>query len=57
MARVEKLKLDQGTGKIEDYLTAQAQQLRGETAYWQGLYARETALDYFEFVTGGGRQP
>jgi outer membrane protein len=57
VARVEKLKLDQGTGKIEDYLTAQAQQLRGETAYWQGLYARETAWDYFEFVTGGGQQP
>ncbi len=57
VARVEKLKLDQGTGKIEDYLAAQAQRLRGETAYWQGLYGLQTAWDYFEFVTGGGRQP
>lgn len=57
VARVEKLKLDQGTGKIEDYLAAQAQRLRGQTAYWQGLYALQTAWDYLEFVTGGGQQP
>jgi outer membrane protein TolC len=54
VARVEKLKLDAGTGKVEDYLTARAQQLDGETGYWQGLYGLQSAYDYFALVTGTG---
>jgi outer membrane protein TolC len=54
VARVERLKLDQGSGRVEDYLAARAQELGGETAYWQGLYAFQTAIDYRNFVTGKG---
>lgn len=53
VARVEKLELDQGTGRIEDYLAAKASELRGETAYWQALYALQNANDYAAFVRGG----
>lgn len=54
VARVEHLKLEQGTGKIEDYLLAKAQELAGETAYWRGLYGLQSAVDYLAFVTGQG---
>jgi outer membrane protein TolC len=54
VARVEHLKLEQGSGRIEDYLAARAQELAGDTAYWQGLYALQTAVDYCNFVTGKG---
>jgi len=56
VARVEHLKLEQGAGKMEDYLTARAQQMQGETAYWQGLYALQSAADYVEFVSAQGGQ-
>ncbi len=56
VARVEHLKLEQGTGRMEDYLTARAQELQGETSYWQGLYALQNAVDYFHFVTARGGQ-
>lgn len=52
VARVEKQKLDQGTGRIEDYLAAKVSELRGETAYWQALYAVQNANDYAAFVRG-----
>ena len=51
VARVERLRLDQGTGKVEDYLSARSQELQGETAYWRALYALQGAEDYMEFVT------
>ncbi len=51
VARVEKLKLEQGTGKVEDYLAARTQELSGETAYWRGLYSLQSAADYMDFVT------
>jgi outer membrane protein TolC len=54
LARVEHLKMEQGSGRVEDYLTARAQELGGETAYWQGLYALQTAFEYRQFVTGTG---
>jgi len=54
VARVERLKLEQGSGRVEDYLAARAQELAGETAYWQGLYALQSASDYRNFVTGKG---
>lgn len=54
VARVERLKLEQGSGRVEDYLAARAQELAGETAYWQGLYALQTAVEYRNFVTGKG---
>lgn len=57
VARVEKLKLDAETGKIEDYLAARAQQLEGETGYWQALYALQSAQDYLALVTGNGGRP
>lgn len=57
VARVEKLKLDAGTGKVEDYLAARAQELEGETGYWQGLYALQSAYDYLALVTGTGGTP
>jgi len=56
VARVEHLKLEQGTGKMEDYLTARAQEMQGETSYWQGLYALQNAADYVDFVTAQGGQ-
>jgi outer membrane protein TolC len=52
VARVEHLKLEQGAGRVEDYLGARAQELAGETAYWQGLYAYQSAADYLDFATG-----
>ncbi len=54
VARVEHLKLDQGTGKMEDYLAARGQELSGETSYWRGLYAYQSAVDYLNFVTARG---
>ncbi len=57
VARVEKLKLDAGTGKVEDYLAARAQELEGETGYWQALYAVQTANDYLALATGAGETP
>ncbi|MGC8853648.1 MAG: TolC family protein [Halothiobacillaceae bacterium] len=54
VARVELLKLEQGTGKMEDYLAARAQELAGETSYWRGLYAYQSAVDYLNFVTARG---
>ncbi|MGC8722415.1 MAG: TolC family protein [Acidobacteriota bacterium] len=54
VARVEHLKLEQGTGKMEDYLAARAEQLQGETAYWQGLYGLQSAVDYLDFVCARG---
>jgi outer membrane protein len=56
VARVEHLKLEQGTGKMEDYLAARAQELQGETSYWQGLYALQSAVDYLDFVSARGGQ-
>ena len=56
VARVEHLKLEQGTGKMEDYLSAKAQELQGETGYWQGLYALQSAVDYYDFVCAPGGQ-
>jgi outer membrane protein TolC len=57
VARVEHLKLEQGVGKVEDYLVARAQELAGETAYWRGLYAAQSAADYLNFVLGRGGEP
>jgi outer membrane protein len=57
VARVEKLKLEAGNGKLEDYLTARAQELEGETGYWQGLYALQSAHDYLALVKGTGEMP
>ena len=56
VARVEHLKLEQGTGRMEDYLAARAQQMQGETSYWQGLYALQNAVDYLDFVSAQGGQ-
>ena len=57
VARVERLRLAAGTGKVEDYLTARAQELDGETGYWQALYALQSAYDYLALVTGSGGTP
>ncbi len=54
VARVEHLKLEQGSGRVEDYLTARAQEQGGDTAYWQGLYSLQSASDYLDFVSGKG---
>lgn len=54
VARVELLKLEQGSGKVEDYLVARAQELAGETSYWRGLYVYQSALEYLAFVLGRG---
>ncbi len=56
VARVEHLKLEQGTGRMEDYLAARAQEMQGDTSYWQGLYALQNAVDYFDFVSARGGQ-
>ena len=56
VARVEHLKIEQGTGKMEDYLAARAQEMQGEAAYWQGLYALQSAVDYLDFVSAQGGQ-
>ncbi|HQK52462.1 MAG TPA: TolC family protein [Myxococcota bacterium] len=55
VARVEQLRLVQGTGHLEDYLAARAQEAEGEAAYWQSRYDLETAMDYLEFATGASR--
>jgi outer membrane protein TolC len=54
VARVEKLKFDAGTGRIEDYLLALAQQFDAEAAAWQARYSLQTALDYLVLATGTG---
>jgi len=54
VARVEHLRLEQGTGNMEDYLAARGQELAGETAYWRGLYTYQSALDYMDFVSARG---
>ncbi len=54
VANVEHLKLEQGTGKMEDYLAARGEELAGETAYWRGLYTYQSAADYLTFVTARG---
>jgi HAMP domain-containing protein len=54
VARVEHLKLEQGSGRMEDYLVARSQELQGITGYWQGLYALQSALDYRDFVCAKG---
>lgn len=54
VARVEKLRFDAGTGRIEDYLTARAQEIEGETGYWQGLYGLQSAVDNLDLATGRG---
>ncbi len=54
VARVEHLKLEQGTGRMDDYLLARAQEMQGETSYWQGLYALQNAVDYLDFVSARG---
>lgn len=54
IARIEKIKLDEGSGKIEDYLSARTQELQGETSYWRGLYSFQNAVDYYNFVSGKG---
>jgi outer membrane protein TolC len=54
VAHVEHLKLLQGTGKMEDYLAARAQELDGEMSYWQGVYALQSAADFLEFVCARG---
>jgi outer membrane protein len=56
VARVEHLKLEQGTGRMEDYLAARAQEMQGETSYWQGLYSLQNAVDYLDFVSAQGGQ-
>jgi len=53
-ARVEHLRLEQGAGNTEDYLSALAQKMNGETSYWRGLYAYQSAVDYLAFVTAKG---
>jgi hypothetical protein len=30
------------------------QELQGNTGYWQGLYALQSALDYLDFVSAQG---
>lgn len=57
VARVERLRLDQGTGKVEDYLSARSQELQGETAFWRSLYALQGAEDYMEFVIAKRGEP
>ena len=57
VARVEHLKLEQGTGRVEDYLAARAQEAEGEASYWQSRYNLETSNDYLDFVTARGGQP
>lgn len=54
VARVEHLKLAQGAGRMEDYLTGRTQELQGITGYWQGLYTLQSALDYLDFVCAQG---
>jgi outer membrane protein TolC len=57
LARTEKLRLDSGTGRVEDYLLALAQQFEGETSAWQAGYALESARDFLALATGTGENP
>lgn len=57
VARVEELRFQAGTGKVEDYLLARAQQLEGETGYWLALYGLQSAVDYAELASGSGGSP
>lgn len=57
VARVEHLKFEQGSGRIEDYLSARAQEVEGEAFYWQSRYNLETAKDYLDFVIERGGEP
>jgi outer membrane protein TolC len=52
VARIEHLKLEQGAGRMEDYLAGRTQELQGVTGYWQGLYALQGAVEYLDFVEG-----
>jgi outer membrane protein TolC len=54
VSRIEKLKLEQGNGKIEDYLLAKYQEFQGEASYWRGLYTYKNSIDYYKFVIGKG---
>ena len=54
VARIEHLKLEQGSGRMEDYLVGRSQELQGTTGYWQGLYALQSALEYLDFVRAKG---
>ncbi len=56
VARIEHLKLEQGAGRMEDYLAGRTQELQGLTGYWQGLYALQSALDYLDFVEGASHE-
>ncbi len=57
VARVEKLRFEAGTDKVEDYLSARASELDGETGYWAALYALQSAHDYLELASGTGGSP
>ncbi len=57
VASVEEVRLEQGAGKVEDYLVARGQELAGETAYWSALYGVHDAVDRLELVTGQGGTP
>ena len=57
VAQVEAVRLEQGAGKVEDYLVARGQELAGETAYWSALYGVHNALDRLAFVAGQGEKP
>ncbi len=57
VARVEELRFEAGTGKVEDHLAARASALEGETGYWQALYALQSAYEYLELVSGTGGTP
>lgn len=54
VARIEYLKLEQGAGRMEDYLAGRTQELQGVTGYWQGLYALQSAVEYLDFVRAKG---
>lgn len=56
VARIEHLKLEQGAGRMEDYLAGRTQELQGVTGYWQGLYALQSAIEYLDFVEGANHE-
>ena len=57
VARTEKLRLEAGSGRVEDYLLALAQQFESETSAWQAGYALESALDFLALAVGTGETP
>lgn len=57
VARIEKLKLDTGSGRIEDYLLALSQSADADAAQWQAKYALLNALDAFALAQGHGETP